>query len=146
MPPFHNIMLCCLLFLSEGFSGTSSQGLFASRYVIQLQAKREVKKYSLKHDLVLSSSGHGRVTYMPVPLAWGESGDEVSRSEALTLDKDITTAKEANNGTTSKNDVDNTTARAEPLNNGGFRQGPPPPISVAVASVTSMLHDFGIFN
>ncbi len=48
MPPFHTIMLCCLLFLSEGFSGTSSQGLFASRYVIQMQARKEVKKYSLK--------------------------------------------------------------------------------------------------
>ncbi len=78
---------------------------------------------------------------MPVPLVWGESGggDEVSRSEALTLDKDTTTAKEANNGTTSENDADNSTARAEPLNSGGFRLGPPPPTAVAVASVTSML-------
>ncbi len=48
MPPFHIIMLCCLLLLSEGFSGTSSQALFASRYVIQMQARKEVKKYSLK--------------------------------------------------------------------------------------------------
>ncbi len=70
---------------------------------------------------------------MPVPLVWGESGggDEVSRSEALTLDKDTTTAKEANNGTTSENDAENTTARAEPLNSRGFHPGPPPPIPTA---------------